>query len=171
MSSELLVNTRRQRWTLGVLLAVVGLALTALIPGGPVEHRHFGHIPPELLLTWQVALTALGLGSIWMAVLLVRGAPLNPGLMFTTALAYLVVYALDLIGWFPPTPTPMSRVLLTLEMLGIALVIPVFWLTAQSAERITRLPLALLFHPLAVAAIVVAAVGLLIFAGLAPTGN
>ena len=151
-----------------MLLAVAGVALTALIPGGPVENRHFGHLHPLLLLTWHVALNALGLGSVWMAVLIMRGTPPNAVLVFLAALAFLAVYTLDLTGRFPPSPTQMSRGLLTIEMLGIALVIPVLWLTAQGAERSARLPLSLLFHPLVVAGIGVAAISMLIFAGLSP---
>ncbi len=165
------MDNRRQRWTLGVLLAVAGVALTALIPGGPVENRYFGHVHPVLLLTWQVALTALGLGSVWLAVLIIRGTPPNAGLVFITALAFLAVYTLDLTGWFPTSPTRMSRGLLTIEMLGIALVIPVLCLTANGAERSARLPLSLLFHPLVVAGIGVAAISVLIFAGLAPVAH
>ncbi|WP_035526735.1 hypothetical protein [Haliea salexigens] len=48
---------------LSVLLVLSGIALSSLVPGGPIENRDFSHIAPVVLLVFNIFLTALGLGS------------------------------------------------------------------------------------------------------------
>lgn len=165
------MDPRRQRWTLGVLLLFSGLALSSLVPGGPIENRDFSHIAPGLLLLFNVLLTALGLGSLLLSVMILRGVARAPILVFGAAVAYLVVYTADLLGWFPPTPSPMSRGLVAIEMLGIALAIPMLWLTAQGLEDEARVPLSVVFHPAVVTALGVLAMSVILFSTLAAMGR
>ncbi len=166
-----MVDPRRQRWTLGVLLLCSGLALSSLVPGGPIENRDFSHIAPALLLLFNVLLTALGLGSFLLAVMILRGVARAPMLVFGAGVTYLLVYGVDLLGWFPPTPTPMSRPLVAIEMLGIALAVPMIWLTAQGSEDESRVPLAMAFHPAVVTALAVVATSIILFSTLAAMGE
>jgi hypothetical protein len=117
---------------LSVLLVLSGIALSSLVPGGPIENRDFSHIAPVVLLVFNIFLTALGLGSFLLVAGLMRGVRQAWPLTFWAAASYLLVYAIDLLGVFPQSPTAMGNTLLVVEVLGVALALPMLWLTAHA---------------------------------------
>ena len=62
---------------LSVLLVLSGIALSSLVPGGPIENRDFSHIAPVVLLVFNIFLTALGLGSFLLVAGLMPGMAAN----------------------------------------------------------------------------------------------
>lgn len=114
-----------------VLLGLSALLLALLIPGGPIENRDFSHIHPLVLGGFNVFLTALNLGSIALIVLVIR----NPGKVghwvVLVAMLYFAVYALDLAQLFPRSPTPMTRPLAIVEVLGMIIAVPL-WLGGRA---------------------------------------
>jgi len=106
---------------LALLLLLSGLTLSSLVPGGPIENRDFSHLSPALLLAFNVFLTGLGLGSFLLIPAVLRQSPQAARAAFYGGVAYLLVYAVDLLGWFPPTHSPMSSSLRTLEITGLVL--------------------------------------------------
>lgn len=124
----------KQVRVLSVLLVLSGIALSSLVPGGPIENRDFSHIAPVVLLVFNIFLTALGLGSFLLVAGLMAGVRLAWPLTFWAAASYLVVYGIDLLGVFPQSPTAMARPLLIVEVLGIALALPILWLTAHRTQ-------------------------------------
>ncbi|GAB5412489.1 MAG: hypothetical protein Cons2KO_00920 [Congregibacter sp.] len=119
------------RYLDAALLAASGLLLSSLIPGGPIENRDFSHLPVAVLLSFNVFLTALALGSFATTVGLLRRMPGAHILTFWAGASYILVYAVDLLGWFPSSPTPMSPLLRGIELTGIVIAIPLVWRSAH----------------------------------------
>jgi len=106
---------------LALLLLLSGLTLSSLVPGGPIENRDFSHLSPALLLAFNVFLTGLGLGSFLLIPGVLRRSQQAGKAAFYCGIAYLLVYAADLLGWFPPTQSRMSASLLAVEITGLVL--------------------------------------------------
>ncbi|GGF78258.1 hypothetical protein [Alteromonas lipolytica] len=109
------------------LLVFSALALMILVPGGPIENRDFSQISPLILSLFNLFLTTLGLGSFMLAYftrLQYRWAILGSWL---AALSYLVVYAVDLARIFPASPTPMPTLLALVEVVGMAMALPILY--------------------------------------------
>jgi hypothetical protein len=119
----------RNSHILPILLLLSGLILSALVPGGPIENRDFSHINPAILLTFNVYLTILGLGSFILVAYVYKRGTFAGLLSMLAGVSYLVVYGVDLAGWFPKTPSPMSDALLWAEMVGLLLAIPMIRLS------------------------------------------
>lgn len=124
----------KQVRVLSVLLVLSGIALSSLVPGGPIENRDFSHIAPIVLLVFNIFLTALGLGSFLLVAGLMGGVRQAWPLTFWAAASYLLVYGIDLLGVFPQSPTAMGQPLLIVEALGIALALPMLWLAAHGTQ-------------------------------------
>jgi hypothetical protein len=119
------------RRSLAGLLLLSGLLLCSLVPGGPVENRDFSALSPALLLAFNVALTALGLGSFLLVAGVLRGQVGALRLAFWAGAAYFVVYGVDLLGWFPPTPSAMSEALVAVELAGLLAAMALLWIAAH----------------------------------------
>jgi hypothetical protein len=132
------------RYLDAALLAVSGLLLSSLVPGGPIENRDFSHIPVAVLLGFNIFLTALAMGSIATAVGLLGTQARTRVATFWAAASYIVVYTADLLGWFPTSPTPMPPTLRAVEMAGIAVAVVLAWRSAHgsgSAQPSEPLPI------------------------------
>ncbi|MCR9185416.1 MAG: hypothetical protein NXH81_08475 [Halieaceae bacterium] len=125
------MQTQNARRMLSVLLLVSAIALSSLVPGGPIENRDFSHMAPATLLLFNIFLTALGLGSFLVVVGLLRGMSRAWPLSFWAAASYLTIYIADLMGWFPQSPTPMSPALVTVEGLGVVLALSMLWISSH----------------------------------------
>jgi hypothetical protein len=114
------------------LLGFSGLALSLLVPGGPVETRSFGHINPLTLGIFNTFLTTLGLGSLLLIYFVLKS---ERWAMFAAAvcgLSYLGVYGLDLAQIFPVSPDVMPSALLAIEVLGTLISFPLMALSIQA---------------------------------------
>lgn len=114
------------------LLVLSGLLLSSLVPGGPIETRDFSHIPVPVLLGFNLFLTTLVLGSFLAGVGLWFGSPWARTASFWAAASYVLVYAIDVAGWFPSSPTPMPPALLAVETIGLTIALPLLWRLANA---------------------------------------
>jgi hypothetical protein len=121
--------TIKRKHTVSFLLLVSGLLLSSLVPGGPIENRDFSHINAGILLTFNIYLTVLGLGSFVLIPHVLRAGRYAGMLGVLSGLSYLVVYAVDLLGWFPKTPTEMSIPLVLIEVIGMVLALPLVYVS------------------------------------------
>ncbi|HFU76035.1 MAG TPA: hypothetical protein ENK66_07300 [Arcobacter sp.] len=119
-----------KNYTISILLALSGILLTLLIPGGSIENRDFSHIDPTILVSFNIFLTILGLGSFILAFYTLSRSRVSYWLALLSAISYFVVYAIDLYQIFPQSPTPMSSALLLIELLGVLVAIPLIYVTA-----------------------------------------
>lgn len=120
-------NTNR----IAILLFTSFLLLSSLIPGGPIETRSFSHIDSEVLFAFNTFLTLLALGSAITALLVWKRLQYAYVLSAFFAISYFTVYALDLTTVFPVSPDSMPTALLTIEVVGIVISIPLFLLSIK----------------------------------------
>lgn len=116
--------TQSKNIQVAIFLFISGLMLSSLVPGGPIENRDFSHINPAILLSFNVFLTFLGLGSFLLMAYVLKKGKYASVLSIIAGASYAVVYGIDLVGVFPKTPTPMSSALLWVELLGTLIAIP-----------------------------------------------
>ncbi|HHH37528.1 MAG TPA: hypothetical protein ENK77_02805 [Epsilonproteobacteria bacterium] len=110
-----------------VLLVISALLLSSLIPGGPIENRDFSRIDPSILLSFNIFLTILGLGSFILAIYTLKMHRWAYLLAFVAGMSYFTVYAIDLYEIFPKSPTEMSATLLAVEMTGAIVALPLIY--------------------------------------------
>lgn len=128
---------------LAILLLTSSIALMTLVPGGPIETRDFSHISFIVLTLFNLFLTVLGLGSLIQAYFVSRGNEWSIRNSVFTGGSYLLVYGLDLLSIFPVSPSPMPTLLLLIELIGIALALPILYLAiklSQSAHTQFAMP-------------------------------
>lgn len=106
------------------LLFISAILLSILVPGGPIENREFSHINPLILTSFNIFLTLLGMGSFILVFYVWKGNRRAIKLSLLAALSYIFVYGVDLLGWFPQSPTPMSVPLFWIEVIGLIVAIP-----------------------------------------------
>lgn len=116
--------TLQKNHILALLLLFSGLILASLVPGGPIENRDFSAINPAILLSFNVYLTVLGLGSWVLVVYLYKRGRYAAGLALLAGVSYLLVYGVDLAGYFPQSPSAMPRLLWWAEVIGVLLSVP-----------------------------------------------
>jgi len=121
----------KSQHTVSFLLLVSGLLLSSLVPGGPIENRDFSHINAGILLIFNIYLTVLGLGSFVLIPYVLGSGRYASMLGALAGLSYLVVYGVDLLGWFPETPSEMSTLLLSIELVGMAVALPLLYVSNQ----------------------------------------
>jgi len=158
------------RYLDAALLALSGLLLSSLVPGGPIENRDFSHISVPVLLVFNIFLTALAMGSFAMAVGLLGSPERTRVATFWAAASYMVVYTADLLGWFPTSPTPMPPALRAIELAGIAVAVVLAWRSAHgsgAAQPSGTLPI---FNSTARAAMVIVAGLIVVFSTLSAMG-
>jgi len=148
--------------TVAGLLLMSGIALSSLIPGGPIENRDFSAISPAGLLAFNVVLTALGIGSYLLIPGVLARSARQLGLAACAGLAYAVIYALDLLGLFPRSPDPMSRALLSVEFAGLLLGVLLAWQAHRTAPA--KAPSAGSFRPPPLALLLLVMVGVAVVA-------
>ncbi|MFW5703546.1 MAG: hypothetical protein ACOCXQ_01815 [Patescibacteria group bacterium] len=108
---------------IAVLLMVQVVALSILVPGGPVENRDFSTLPSALFWGFNVFLISLGLGTLGAAYLIFTG--MNGGLIagIIVSALFAIVYVLDLLRIFPQSQTAMSPMLARIEVNNLILAI------------------------------------------------
>ncbi len=104
--------------TIGLLAISIAL-LSSLIPGGPIEHRDFGHLGVTTVLSFNIFLAGLILTSAVALVLIWKGSRFGGALAFHCGVGFAGVYLLDLFEIFPTSPTTMSDVLFYVEAVGL----------------------------------------------------
>jgi hypothetical protein len=87
--------------SVAILLFSSSLLLSILVPGGPVETRHFYHIDPLILGAFNLFLTCLGMISLLLIYFVLRNMKWAYFLSAICGLSYLFVYILDLTTIFP----------------------------------------------------------------------
>lgn len=120
-----------KKHTVSLLLLVSGLLLSSLIPGGPIENRDFSHINTGILLIFNIYLTLLGLGSFVLIPYVLRSGRYAGMLGVVSGVSYLLVYVVDLLGWFPKTPSEMSGPLFLVELIGMWVALPLLYFSNQ----------------------------------------
>lgn len=128
------------RISVAALLALSGILLSLLVPGGPIENRDFSHINPTILLSFNVFLTILGIGSFVLILYVLQKNTWGWRLSILAGLSYLIVYVIDLGKVFPRSPTSMSTALLSIEVLGSVIAIPLIYLSLRSLRRVAGDP-------------------------------
>ncbi|MGV6858923.1 MAG: hypothetical protein ACWA5X_08110 [bacterium] len=111
-------------YAVAALLTVSALLLMSLVPGGPIENRDFSHISPLVLTVFNIFLTVLGMGSLLLVPLALKKIRASGWLAVAAGISYLLVYLLDLFAIFPRTPSPMPTALLSIEIIGSVVAIP-----------------------------------------------
>ncbi|MBB6022421.1 hypothetical protein HNR77_003518 [Paenibacillus sp. JGP012] len=107
-----------------VFLNVTLLAI--LVPGGPIENRNFSKLKGIVFWSFNVFLILLGVGSYIVSYLLLVSSSHAILMAQVIAVLYFIVYAVDLAGIFPKSPTKMSKTLLLLEIVNISMAIFLF---------------------------------------------
>ncbi len=166
---------------LSVLLLLSGLALSVLVPGGPIENRDFTHISPVVLAVFNSYLTALGIGSFMLAYFCFQRQRWAYKAALVAGISYLWVYIVDLAGFFPTSPTPMPTALEIIEIAGVLLALPMVFITARlslsgslpsteaqhNTSRISSFPQVVLIGSL----LLIISIGIILFATLAAMGK
>lgn len=107
-----------------VFLNVTLLAI--LVPGGPIENRDFSKLKGIVFWGFNVFLVLLGVGSYITSYLLLISSSHAILVAQVIAVLYFIVYAIDLAGIFPKSPTKMGKPLLLLEIVNISMAIYLF---------------------------------------------
>ncbi|MEM1281190.1 MAG: hypothetical protein AAGG53_14495, partial [Cyanobacteria bacterium P01_H01_bin.152] len=119
-------------------LAVSAVALSSLVPGGPIETRSFAHIHPILLGSFNTFLTTLSILSLLLVYFVLQSQRWALGAAAVCGLSYFLVYGLDLAQVFPVSPDVMPATLLNIEVLGTVLSVPLTLLAGQAARQHTQ---------------------------------
>jgi hypothetical protein len=123
--------TRNTNYWVATLLGLSGVALSILVPGGPVENRSFAHMNPILLGAFNTFLTILGMGSLLLVYFVFKSERWAMIASGGCGLAYFGVYGLDLAHVFPVSPDAMPPVLLIIEVFGALISLPLMVLAMQ----------------------------------------
>jgi hypothetical protein len=161
-----------------MLLVLSAVLLGILVPGGPIETRDFSHTSPVILGTFNTFLTSLGIGSFVFAYFALKGKLWSYIASLVCGISYFLVYALDLGKIFPVSPNEMPEALLAIEIVGILVSIPLAYLSLRAIQKSMELSIAheagtLMDkkHVLLIAVMVLAGIGIIIFATLAAMGK
>ncbi|AFY37826.1 hypothetical protein Lepto7376_1483 [[Leptolyngbya] sp. PCC 7376] len=131
-------HTFSTKYSVAGLLGISGLALSSLVPGGPIETRSFAHINPVTLGVFNTFLTTLTLGSLILVYFVLkseRWAMLGAALC---GLSFFGVYVADLAVIFPVSPDAMPPALLTIEILGTILSLPLMFFAVQAWRALNQ---------------------------------
>lgn len=128
------MNRPLERWIAG-LLGFSGIALSTLVPGGPIETRSFAHIHPISLGIFNVFLTTLCLGSLLLVYFVLKSERWATIAAALCGFSYLGVYGLDLAQIFPVSPDGMPPALLAIEVIGTLVSFPLMALSIQALQK------------------------------------
>jgi hypothetical protein len=95
--------------------------LSILVPGGPIENRDFSALKGFVFWGFNVFLITLGLVSFYTIYAVLSNNPSSNLLTKVIASGYMVVYAIDLAGIFPKSPTEMSKTLMLFEIINLCI--------------------------------------------------
>lgn len=109
-----------------ILLFLNATLLTVLVPGGPIENRDFSHLRGGLFWGFNLFLILLGITSYITCYLLLISHDQSVLMAQVIAVLYFLVYALDLAGVFPKSPTKMSRSLMLMELINASMALFLF---------------------------------------------
>ncbi len=126
-----------KHWVAG-LVGISGIALGTLVPGGPIETRSFGHMNPLTLGVFNTFLTTLVLGSLLLVYFVLQSKRWAMIAATGFGLSFLGVYGLDLVKIFPVSPDAMPPALLTIEVLGTILSLPLIALSVQASQELNQ---------------------------------
>ncbi|MEM8642106.1 MAG: hypothetical protein AAGG51_25340 [Cyanobacteria bacterium P01_G01_bin.54] len=129
--------TLQNKYWLAGLLGSSGIALSSLVPGGPIEIRDFSHINPLTLGVFNTFLTTLCLGSLLLIYFVLKSERWAIFMASVCGLSYLGVYGLDLAVIFPVSPDAMPPALLAIEIFGTILAFPLILLPIQMLPNLT----------------------------------
>ncbi len=103
--------------------------LIILVPGGPVENRDFTGLGGVTFWGFNVFLVSLGLGAFYASYAVLANLAYAGLLTRGLALGFTLVYAIDLAGIFPKSPTQMSKTLMSFELINLSMGIYLFILS------------------------------------------
>ncbi|MFD0712149.1 hypothetical protein [Paenibacillus sp. GCM10027626] len=100
--------------------------LTILVPGGPIENRDFSKLTGVVFWGFNLFLISLGIASFIACYLLLISH--SNAILITQIIAvlYFIVYAIDLAGMFPKSPTKMSKPLMSFEIINTTMAVFLF---------------------------------------------
>ena len=129
------MNINIRHLTAALLILSCGL-LAVLVPGGPIETRSFSQINPLILTAFNIFLTGLVVISILLVYLMLKNITWAFVLSGLCGLSYSIVYILDLGKIFPTSPDSMPPALLTIEILGAIVSVPLMLVSLRGAIAI-----------------------------------
>ncbi len=100
--------------------------LTILVPGGPIENRDFNGLRGIVFWGFNVFLITLGIMSYITSYLLLIANEYALSMTQIISVLYFIVYAIDLAGIFPKSPTKMSKTLMLIEIINASLAVFLF---------------------------------------------
>lgn len=116
-------STFKTNKLLALIIFILGVLLSILIPGGPIETRSFSHIDTNVLAIFNIFLTFLGMGSFVIAFFIYKYSSFALYLGKIFSIFYIIVYLLDIFKIFPTSPDNMPFTLLAIEVISTALAV------------------------------------------------
>ena len=118
------------------LLTLMILLFATLVPGGPVENRDFSHMisadPLNPFNLFNAFLIIILMTTITMIFYTQTRARWTYRVSMFLGVSYFVIFAIDLAGVFPTSPTRMSTPLMTIETIDSWVAIMVTWFSYRS---------------------------------------
>lgn len=111
---------------LSIIIFLNVTLLAILVPGGPIENRDFSALKGVVFWGFNVFLITLGLTSFYTIHAVLANNSTAVLLTKSIAIAYVTVYAIDLIGMFPKSPTKMSNTLMLFEIINLCIAVYLF---------------------------------------------
>lgn len=111
---------------LSIIIFLNVTLLAILVPGGPIENRDFSALKGVVFWGFNVFLITLGLTSFYTIHAVLANNSTAILLTKSIATAYVIVYAIDLIGMFPKSPTKMSNTLMLFEIINLCIAVYLF---------------------------------------------
>lgn len=131
--------TTSNKYLIAGLLVLSSVSLSVLIPGGAIETRSFSHINSLILGLFNTFLTSLGIISILLVYFVLKQKHWSFIISAVCGLSYFLVYGLDLAGIFPVSPDTMPTALLSIEIWGIVLSLPLMLIAGKSSLQSSEL--------------------------------
>ncbi|NJN73807.1 MAG: hypothetical protein HC799_13865 [Limnothrix sp. RL_2_0] len=131
-------QTFSTKYSVAGLLGISGIALSSLVPGGPIETRSFTHIHPLTLGIFNTFLTTLALGSLILVYFVLKSERWAMVGAALCGLSFFGVYVADLAVIFPVSLDAMPPALLAIEIFGTLLSLPLMWFSAQAWQTATQ---------------------------------
>ena len=119
-----------------VTLIISILTLAWMVPGGPVETRSFSNNLPEVVLGFNIFLTALIIVAISLVYFMSKKQKWAYQANGIVGFAFALVFILDLGGIFPVSLDPMQKLLFAMEVVGLLLGILLMWLSYKTIQTI-----------------------------------
>lgn len=117
-----------------ITLIISILTLAWMVPGGPVETRSFSNILPEVVLGFNIFLTALIIVAISLVYFMYKKQKWAYQANGIVGFAFTLVFILDLGGIFPVSLEPMQTLLFVMEIIGFFLGILLMWLSYKTLQ-------------------------------------